>query len=69
MLSRIVLVAPSDPSLRAVHSAAKVEHGEVEIFDASFFGLRIERAYIITSKREQPKRRRNQHAAAGGHRR
>jgi len=41
----------------------------VEIFDASFFGLRIERAYIITSKREQPKRRRNQHAAAGGHRR
>ena len=55
MLSRIVLVCASDPSLKAIHSAVKVEHGEVEISNSSFFGLLIKQAYIITSKREQRK--------------
>lgn len=73
MLSRIVLVSPSDPSLRAVHTAVKVKRGEVEISDSSFFGLPIKHAYIITSKREQPKQASTTsqlpRAAGGGRRR
>ena len=51
MLSRIVLVSPSDLSLRAIHKAVQIEHGAVEVSNSNFFGLVIKQAYIITSKR------------------
>lgn len=73
MLSRIVLISPSDPSLGAVHTAVKVKGGEVEMSDRSFFGLPIKHAYIITSRREQPRQASTtsqlRHAAAAGRRR
>ena len=49
MLARIVLIDKDNPGLEAVHEAATVEHGLVQIWNREFFGLEMERAYIITS--------------------
>lgn len=51
-ISRIILLEPTDASLKAIHQAIAVEHGSVEVKDCVFFGLRIKNGYIITSKRE-----------------
>ena len=50
MLSRVVLVGLTNPEVIAVNQAVRVEHGQIEIRDSSFFGLPIEHAYIITSE-------------------
>jgi hypothetical protein len=50
LLSRIVLVSSTDPTLKAIHKAFEIEHGMVEVQNSNFFGLMIKHAYIITSK-------------------
>jgi hypothetical protein len=49
-LSRIVVVAPDDPSVKAIQGAVRIEHGAAEMRDCVFFGLPIKHAYIITSQ-------------------
>ncbi|MGB0385934.1 MAG: hypothetical protein ACPGWR_14030 [Ardenticatenaceae bacterium] len=49
MLARIVLIDKDNPGLEAVHDAVTVEHGLVQIWNREYFGLQMERAYIITS--------------------
>jgi hypothetical protein len=51
-LSRIVLIDVGNPALKAINQAIRVEHGTTEVRKSNFFGLQIEHAYIITSKRE-----------------
>lgn len=51
MLSRIVLIEESDPTLQALHRALQVQHTPTEVQDCNFFGLQIRHAYVITSKR------------------
>ena len=50
-ISRIVVVGPSDPSVKAIQRVLSVEHGAAEFKNCNFFGLQIKQAYIITSKR------------------
>jgi len=49
LLARIVLIDKDNPGLEEVHDAVTVEHGMVEIWHRDFFGLPMERVYIITS--------------------
>jgi hypothetical protein len=49
-LSRIVVVGSTEPSVKAIHRALRVEHGSAEVRDCNFFGLPIKHAYIITSQ-------------------
>jgi hypothetical protein len=51
-ISRIVLIDKDNPALEAIHKSIKAEHSAVEVVNSNFFGLQIERAYIITSNRE-----------------
>ena len=51
-ISRIVLIDEDNPALEAIHKAIRAEHGTTEVRNSNFFGLQIEHAYIITSKRE-----------------
>ena len=51
-LSRIVLLDQGNPGLEAIHLAFSVEHGRVELKNTNLFGMPIEHAYIITSRRE-----------------
>ncbi len=51
-LSRIVIVGSNQPTLAAIQSACHVEHGFAEVVNFNFNGLKIEHAYIITSRRE-----------------
>lgn len=50
-LSRIVLIDTDNPALEAINKAIRVEHGKAEVRDSNFFGLQIDHAYIVTSKR------------------
>ena len=50
MLARIVLIDKDNPGLEEVHDTVTVEHGLVQIWNREFFGLQMERAYIITSR-------------------
>jgi hypothetical protein len=50
-LSKIVIIEENNPALAAFHSAFHVEHDAVEIKNGNFFGLQINHAYLITSKR------------------
>jgi hypothetical protein len=52
LLSRIILVNPSDESVKAINDAFKVEHEITEIEDRTFFGMPMEHAYIITSNQD-----------------
>ena len=52
-LSRIVLIEESNPGLSAVQNTVNIEHGAAEVKESNFFGLRINHAYLITSKRDQ----------------
>jgi hypothetical protein len=56
MLSRVVLLAPTDAFVRNVNSVIRVEHGTSEFRDCVFNGIPVKRAYIFTSMRipEQP---------------
>jgi len=51
-LSRIAIIEGTQPALSAVQSAFNIEHGLVEIQRSNFFGLQIDHAFIITSRRE-----------------
>ncbi|MGA7729651.1 MAG: hypothetical protein WCD37_00115 [Chloroflexia bacterium] len=51
MLSRIVLLEAQNPAVQELNTATPVENGKVELRDSDFFGLPVERAYIIASKR------------------
>ena len=51
LLSRIVLVELTNPEVQAINRAVNIEHGQAEVRDRNFFGLRIKRGYIITSTR------------------
>jgi hypothetical protein len=51
-LSRIVIIEKSQPALAAFQSAFHVEHGLADVRNSNFFGLPIEHAYIITSRKE-----------------
>ena len=51
-LSRIVIIGSNQPALAAIQSAIHVEHGFTEVLNSTFNGLKIDRAYIITSRRE-----------------
>lgn len=51
-LSRIVLIEQSHPALAAMQSALTIEHGSAEVQVSDFFGLPIQHAYVITSRRE-----------------
>ncbi len=52
-LSRIAIFERSRPALAAIQSAVQIEHGFKELLRSDFNGLRIEHAYIITSRREE----------------
>ena len=51
-VSRIVIIGRDQPLLGAIQSGLCVEHGLAEVSDCNFNGMRIERAFIITSRRE-----------------
>jgi hypothetical protein len=51
-LSRIVIIERNQPILGAIQAALNVEHSLSEISRCNFSGIRIEQAYIITSRRE-----------------
>jgi hypothetical protein len=64
--SRIVILEEGNPFLDAVLTLVQVEHGMSEIVNFGILGVSIERAYIITSKRQparKPRKRRNNTAA------
>ena len=50
-LSRIVLIEPDNPGFEAITNAFSTEHGLLEVKETNLFGLQIEHAYIITSRR------------------
>jgi len=49
-VSRIVLLDPSNSSVRAITSEHSVEHGRLEIDEGSHYGLPVERGYVITAR-------------------
>jgi hypothetical protein len=49
--SRVVVLDPSDVTVRAFNSAFHVEHGRLEVRDTNIFGLPVKHGLIITSKR------------------
>ncbi len=52
MLSRLIILDKDDTSLEAIHGLVQVEHGLIKLPNSTFFGLVIEHAYLITSKRQ-----------------
>lgn len=53
LISRIVIIEETNPSLPALPQAISLENGAAEIKDANFFGLSIKHAFVITSRRRQ----------------
>jgi len=51
LLSKIVIIEENNPALAAFHGAFHVEHSTAEIQNSNLFGLQINHAYLITSKR------------------
>lgn len=49
-VSRIVLLDPNEPSVRALTAEHPVEHGRIPIEEASTFGLPADRGYVITAR-------------------
>lgn len=49
LLSRIVLIDENNPALEDIHEEFQVEHGLIKVYNREFFGLQMDRAYIITS--------------------
>jgi hypothetical protein len=52
-ISRIVIIEKDNPSLPGLQRAFNGEHGAIEIKDATFFGLQIKHAFLITSRRSE----------------
>ena len=53
LVSKIAIVDQFDPALAALRSAFDVENAAVEVRDSELFGLRVSRAFIITSRRSR----------------
>ena len=53
-ISRVVLVDPTDPALKAIASTMSIQHGISEVANSTFFGLAIRRAFIITAEVNPP---------------
>lgn len=51
LLSRIVILHADENPVRAITETYDVEHGRVELFEPSRFGLPVKYGYIITSRR------------------
>lgn len=51
MLSRIVLLEPDNPVLKALQRMINVQHGMCEIRDSSINSIVVKHAYVITSIR------------------
>lgn len=49
-LSRIVVVPPDQPAVKALNRAMHVEHSSAEITNSDFFGVRIKHGFLITSQ-------------------
>lgn len=49
-LSRVVILAPDDPFVKAVTSAFSTEHTPLELRNTNLFGIEIDRGFIITAK-------------------
>lgn len=49
-LSRVVILAPDDPFVRAVTKTFSTEHAPLEVRNTSLFGIQIDRAVIITAR-------------------
>ncbi len=52
-ISHIVIIENDDPRLSNLQKKISVEHGFVELKNTTIFGLQIERAFFITSKRRE----------------
>ncbi len=50
-LSRIVIIDEDNPALEDVQRSVSTKHGPAEVQNRTLFGLQIERAYVITSRR------------------
>jgi len=57
-LSRVVVIKKDNEGLPAINQFMPVKNGMTEIHHKNFFGLDIEQAFLISSKREKssPKR-------------
>ncbi len=51
LLSKIVIIEENNSALAAFQGAFYVEHGLTEIQNSNLFGLQINHAFLITSKR------------------
>lgn len=51
-LSRVVILAPDDPFVKAVTSAFTTEHNPLEVRNTNLFGIGVDRAFIITARPE-----------------
>lgn len=49
-LSRIAIIDGNNPALETLRRAIQIEHGNAEIQNSDFFGLKIKHAYLITSQ-------------------
>jgi hypothetical protein len=50
MLSRVILLDPTDDFVHTVTSEICIEHGNMEFADRAFNGIAVKHAHIITSK-------------------
>ena len=50
-LSRVVVVDEDNPGVKALHETVQTKHARVEMVDCVLFGMKMKRAYIITSSR------------------
>ena len=51
--SRIIIIEKDNPDLAELQEAVAIEHGSAELKCFDFSGQSIERAYLITSKRNE----------------
>lgn len=57
-LSRVVVINTDNKGLPAIQPFMPVKHGITEIHHKNFFGLDIEQAFLISSKREKSSHKR-----------
>ena len=49
-VAKIVILDPTDTSVRAITAEHAVEHGRLKIDEASDYGFPVERGYVITAR-------------------
>jgi hypothetical protein len=52
-VSRMVLLRPEDAFVEAVNKAFKIEHGNMRVSKINLFGIHVNQAYIITSRKSK----------------